>query len=67
MTGGITRLASMSLASYLHMQTSDQNLSKGELTYGRGSASGVKMQGNEVRLKFNVIGILVSQHFIINT
>ena len=42
-------------------------LSKGELTYGRGSASGVKMQGNKVRLKFNAIGILVGQHFINNT
>jgi hypothetical protein len=49
------------------MQTSDQNLSKGELTYGRGSASGVKMQGNKVKLKFNAVSILVGQHFIINT
>jgi hypothetical protein len=40
MTGGITRLASMELSIITSSATSDQNLSKGELTYGRGSASG---------------------------
>jgi hypothetical protein len=40
MTGGITRLASMELSIITSSATSDQNLSKGELTYSRGSASG---------------------------
>jgi hypothetical protein len=67
MAGGITRLASMELSIITSSANFWSKLSKGELTYGQGSASGVKMQGNKVRLKFNVVGILVGQHFIINT
>jgi hypothetical protein len=43
MTDGITRLASMELSIITKSATSDQNLSKGGLTYGRGSASGGKL------------------------
>jgi hypothetical protein len=67
MTGGITRLASMEFSVISSSTNFWSKLSKGELTYGRGSTSGVKMQGNKVRLKFNVVSILVGQLFIINT
>jgi hypothetical protein len=67
MTGGITRLAPIELSIITSSANFWSKLSKGELTYGQGSASGGKMQGNKVRLKFNAIGILVGQYFIINT
>jgi hypothetical protein len=67
MTGGITRLASIEFTIISSSANFWSKLSKGELTYGQGSASGVKMQGNKVRLKFNAVSILVGQHFIINT
>jgi hypothetical protein len=66
MTGAIARLASIKFTIIYSSANFWSKLSKGELTYGQGSASGVKMQGNKVRLKFNVISILVDQHFIIN-
>jgi hypothetical protein len=34
---------------------------------GAQQVGGKLMQGNKGRLKFNAIGILVGQHFIINT
>jgi hypothetical protein len=44
MTGGITRLASMKFT--IKIFTCKHLIKiKGELTYGRGSTSGVKMQG----------------------
>jgi hypothetical protein len=64
---GITRLASIKFTIISSSANFWSKLSKGELTYGQGSASGVKMQGNKVRLKFNAVSILVGQHFIINT
>jgi hypothetical protein len=64
---GITRLASIKFTIISSSANFWSKLSKSELTYGRGSASGVKMQGNKVRLKFNAVSILVGQHFIIKT
>jgi hypothetical protein len=50
------------------LQTSDQNLSKGELTYGRGSASGGKINASLTRWGQGwSVSILVGQHFINNT
>jgi hypothetical protein len=43
MTGGITRLASMELSIITSSTNFGSKLRKGELTYGRGSASGGKL------------------------
>jgi hypothetical protein len=45
MTGGITRLASIEFAIIILIYNLLIKIKQGELTYGGGSASGVKMQG----------------------
>jgi hypothetical protein len=63
---GITRLASMEFSIITSSATSDQNQARVSSIMVGAQQVG-EMQGNKVRLKFNAIGILVGQHFIINT
>jgi hypothetical protein len=68
MTGGITRLASMELSIITSSANFWSKLSKGELTYGRGSASGGKTNASLPRWGQGwVVSILVAQYFINNT
>ena len=68
MTGGITRLASMEFSIISSSANFWSKLSKGELTYGRGSASGGKTNASLTRWGWGwAVSILVGQHFINNT
>jgi hypothetical protein len=67
MTGGIARLTSMELSIITSSANFWSKFKQGWAHLWSGLSKWGKMQGNKVRLKFNVIGILVGQHFTINT
>jgi hypothetical protein len=67
MTCGITRLASMELSIITSSANFWSKFKQGWAHLWSGLNKWGEMQGNKVRLKFNTIGILVGQHFIINT
>jgi hypothetical protein len=67
MTGGITRLASIKFTIIIFICKLLIKIKQGWAHLWSGLSKWGKMQGNKVRLKFNAIGILVGQHFIINT
>jgi hypothetical protein len=64
---GITRLASMEFSIISSSANFWSKFKQGWAHLWSGLNKWGEMQGNKVRLKFNVVGILVGLHFIINT